>query len=122
MAAADTEALRGGIAVCASGRLMAAMGATTGRGGGIATGLLIATTGVWGAEGKLIATGKAGMDEALACVGAPTVGFTSLTGFPKVPRGRKNPGGGVAAAAPDLGAGAGLAPLQPSNWGKIRHK
>lgn len=122
MAAADIGALRGGVAACASGRLLAAMGATTIMGGGSATGLLTATTGVWGAAGKLVAASAAGLGEALAEFGAPAVCFASLTGFPKVPRGRKNPGGGVAAVAPDRVAGGGLAPSQPSNWEKIRHR
>jgi hypothetical protein len=93
------------IAACAAGWLLAVMDATTGVGGGAATGLLMATTGVWGVAGKLIAAGIAAVDEALACVGAPAVCFASLTGFPKVPGGKKNPGGGVAAAATDLFAG-----------------
>ena len=91
------------------------MGATTGAGGRGTTGLLTATTDVWEDADKLFDERVEGVSEMFAVVGLPAVCFASLTGFPKVPKGRKKPGGGVSAVVPDLVAGRGLAPSQPSS-------
>ena len=120
--AVGTGALTEVIPACAAGRLLEMPEATTGVMGGGNNALLMVTTAVGDAVWILSGGDSAGVGEALDGAGAPAVGFISLAGFPKVPEGTKNPGGGPVAAAPDPFADGDRAPSQPCICEKIRHR
>ena len=83
-------------------------GAATGIDGGC-TGLTADSSGVASAAKRGGVTERESAVGARTVAGATEVGLTSPPGLPKVPAGKKNPGGGPADTAEKLGATTGLA-------------
>lgn len=97
-----------GGASCTAGCLVAT-GTGTGTVGG--AGLTAGREGTAGATKATMVFGGSGA--AATAVGAPDACFASLSGFPKVPAGKKNPGGGPTDATVGRDAATGWALPQP---------